>query len=481
MTSNCTIECDRVTSLLALLLAYSAGLIALGVWFSRRVRTADDFFVTGRSLGPALIFATFLAPNIGAASTVGATDLAYREGAAALWWNGSAGLGSLILALWIGPRMWREAHQRGFLTVGDFLEDRYGRGVRGLAAGVIWVGTLYVLCAQLDGIAAILRLPAAGGLPHWAGCLTGTAVMAAYFTAGGLASAARVNAIQLAVKLLGLTMAAPLAVRAIGGWAGLSASAAAAPGVLETNAGGEGWPLLFLLAPAFFLSPGLVQKAFSARDERALRVGVAWNGLALMLFAVIPVLLGLSARALFPDLPKDAALPTILASIPLAAGGLALAAVFSAELSAADASLFMLSTSGARDLYKTFVRPDASDGDVLRAARIAAVAGAALAYGLTFVYPTVLAALKVFYAILVVSLFAPILGGLLFPAAGRRSALAAMLTGLMTLFGLLLFNNGRGFGWATPSLLGLAASSAAFFTVRRRAARLSHGRTRTRR
>jgi SSS family solute:Na+ symporter len=51
-----------------------------------------------------LIFATFLALNIGAGSTVGATDLAYRDGLSAWWWNGSAGLGSLVLAFWIGPQ-----------------------------------------------------------------------------------------------------------------------------------------------------------------------------------------------------------------------------------------------------------------------------------------------------------------------------------------------------------------------------------------
>ena len=177
---------------------------------------ADDFFVSGRSLGAGLIFATFLAPNIGAGSTVGATDLAYREGLSAWWWNGSAGLGSLVLAFWIGPRIWREAKRHNLLTVGDFLEQRYGRAVRGLAAGLIWVGTLWVLCAQLNGIAAVLRI--AGGVSHAVGCLIGALVITAYFVGGGLASAARVNAIQLAVKLAGFALAMPLAVAAAGGW-----------------------------------------------------------------------------------------------------------------------------------------------------------------------------------------------------------------------------------------------------------------------
>ena len=82
---------------LVLLIAYSAAQLALGAWISRRVKTAGDFFVAGRALGPGLLFSTLLAANIGAGSTVGATGLGYRDGLAAIWWVLSAGLGSIVL------------------------------------------------------------------------------------------------------------------------------------------------------------------------------------------------------------------------------------------------------------------------------------------------------------------------------------------------------------------------------------------------
>src|SRR5262249_7403233 len=114
-----------MTATFLLLLLYSAGQVALGLWVGRRVRKDRDFFVAGRTLPAGLIFATFLAANIGAGSTVGATSLAYREGVSAWWWNASAGLGCLVLAFSVGPRMWRESVMHGDLTVGDFLERRY--------------------------------------------------------------------------------------------------------------------------------------------------------------------------------------------------------------------------------------------------------------------------------------------------------------------------------------------------------------------
>jgi SSS family solute:Na+ symporter len=60
---------------LLIIVLYSAGQIALGLWVARRVRGTGDFFVAGRRLGPGLLFATLLAPNFGVGSTVGAAGL----------------------------------------------------------------------------------------------------------------------------------------------------------------------------------------------------------------------------------------------------------------------------------------------------------------------------------------------------------------------------------------------------------------------
>ena len=115
---------------LALLIVYSAVIVGLGLWSARLVRGSGDFFVAGRRLGPGLIFTSMIAANIGAGSTVGAAGLAYRDGLSAWWWVGSAGLGSLVFAFTIAPRLWRIATAHNFYTTGDYLEFRYGTSVR---------------------------------------------------------------------------------------------------------------------------------------------------------------------------------------------------------------------------------------------------------------------------------------------------------------------------------------------------------------
>jgi SSS family solute:Na+ symporter len=238
----------------------------------------EGFFVANRDLSGGLVFSTFLAANIGAGATVGATSLAFREGLSAWWWNGSAAIGSLVLAFWIGPRIWREAKARGYLTLGDFLERRYGGGVSRLVAALIWLGTLSILAAQLIGAAAVLSV--AGGLSRSAGVIIAAAVTTAYFAAGGLRSSAWVNALQVAVILLGFSIAVPLVTAHAGGWTGLTLTAGARADFWFSSGPASGWALLVLLGPAFIVSPGLLQKAYGARDERALRRGVAGNAVA---------------------------------------------------------------------------------------------------------------------------------------------------------------------------------------------------------
>jgi SSS family solute:Na+ symporter len=437
--------------------------LAVGLWIARRMRGASDFFVAGRSLSAPLIFGTFLAANIGAGSTIGAASLGYSVGLGGWWWNASAGLGSLIFAVWAGPRLWELARANRFLTLGDFLEWRYGRSVRALTSVLIWFVSLSILAGQLLGASSILQVVA--GLPRWVGAVTAAGVVVVYFVAGGLLSSAWVNLLQLAVKLSGFAIALPLALATVGGWAGLR-TADALPDRFFDVTGGSGstlW-LLALLAPAFIVSPGLVQKAYGAADARAVRLGVGVNAVALLLFAIVPVTLGMVARIHHPDLPSaDLALPVLLGSdLPPLVGALTLASVFAAEVSAADAVLFMLSTSLSQDLYRRFMAPAADDARLVQVARWSAGVAAAAGLGMALVLPTVVDALKIFYSVLTVALFVPVVAGLLSARPTSVEALSAMAIGLSAMLVTYLASGGHGVAGIPPVAAGLIGASVGF-------------------
>jgi len=443
---------------LAAILGYSAALVFLGVWVGRRVSTTGAFFVAGRTLGPVLLFSTLLAANIGAGSTMGAAGLGYASGLTAWWWVGSAGIGTLLLAFWVGPRVWRVAKQHDLQTVGDLLELRYGGAVRGIVAALLWVATLFVLAAQLVAVAFVLQ--AVAGIPKTYGCLMGGVVMTAYFTAGGLLSSAWVNLVQLLVLVAGFAAIVPVALSSVGGLEGLGA-------VAPPNPGRSPLYYVALLVPAFIVSPGLVQKVYGARDARTVRVAVGAAGVALMAFAFLPAILGTIARVHFPDLPSQGlALPTLLVKeMPLALGSLGLAAIFSAEVSSADAVLFMLATSLSRDLYRRFLRPNASDRDVLKIARFAALAGGALGVVFAIWFETILGALTIFYSLLSVSLFVPVIAAVHTRRAGALEAFAAIGTGVPALLAVDFGTGGEGYGIWNPTLIGLLVSVIAFVAV----------------
>jgi SSS family solute:Na+ symporter len=224
-----------------------------------------------------------------------------------------------------------------------------------------------------------------------------------------------------------------------------------------------------MLGPNFIVSPGLLQKVYGAREDRAVRLGVGLNAVCLLLYALVPVLLGMSARVLHPGLAnadREMALPLLfIHDVPFWAGALGLAAVFSAEVSAADAILFMLATSLSQDLYKRFVNPAASDRQVVAVARGAAIGGAVAAVTIAMFSKTVVDALGFFYTLVGVSLFVPIVAGLYLRRPRALDALAAIAGGLVAAVAVRLGTSDQAIGVFTPAMCGLGAAAVAFALV----------------
>ena len=266
------------------------------------------------------------------------------------------------------------------------------------------------------------------------------------------------------VQIGGFLVALPFALGAVGGLGALGGGALPATftDFTYSSGPGSGWTWLILLGPAFIISPGLIQKAYGGASESAVRTGVAVNALALLAFAFVPVLFGMIGRTAIPGIAdQNAVLPTVLTQLlPAWLGALALSAVFSTEVDTSDAILFMISSSASKDLYKRFLNPAATDAQMLRVGRVSAVIGGIVGVLLSIVLQTIIGAIVVFYSLLVVTLFVPVLGGLYTRRAGSREALAAIGAGVVTLL-VVRFWIARS-PWLDPALVGVAAAAAAF-------------------
>ena len=443
---------------------------------SRRVKGAHDFFVGGRKMAPFLLFITLVAPNIGAGSTVGVAGMGFTSGISAAWWIIASAVGTFILAFVIGPKIWEIAKNNGFYTLGDYLEYRYNRYFRGLISLMMAIGTLAIFAGQLMGIGWILSVVA--DIDKITSVLIAAVVVVLYFCAGGFLSAVYANLIEACVKLIGFIVAVPLVLAFVGGFGGLHTKVVANMANATQSAAyfsfdGLGTTVIMgfflMLMPSFFLSPALIGKVYSARDKKTVRISTFFCGVVMLLFSIIPVILGMAAYAIAPDLPqRDLALPYVMKEcMPFWASALALAAIFSAEISAADAVLYMITTSFTKDLYKSFINPTISDEKLIKGGRIVTVLAGIIGIGLAIVLPNVISALSIFYSLMSVSITAPLLFGLFTKRSSAFSAIFAAIIGVIVTVGLEFFNGNKGIwilnGQSTAILLTLIIMAVMMF------------------
>ena len=147
-------------------------------------------------------------------------------------------------------------------------------------------------------------------------------------------------------------------------------------------------------------------------------------------------------------------------TLPPLVGAIGLAAVFSAEVSASDAVLFMLTTSLSQDFYKRFVNPAATDAGVLRLARWTAVISGSVGTILAILLGSVVSALTIFYTLIGVSLFIPIVAGLYVRRSSSTGALAPMTSGVCAALAVHVAPGGRGWGLLSPAVAGLTVRPA---------------------
>ena len=418
--------------MLTVIFIYAIFLVLIGAFIGRNVKSASEFFVAGRKLNSGLLFTTLIAANLGAGSTVGVTALAYKHGLSAWWWIGSAGIGSMILAFIVGPRIWRLARENNYYTLSDYLDARYSKFFSGIISLMMAIGTLALFAGQLLGIAWILEVVA--GIPKTQGVIIGAVVTTLYFAAGGLLSSAIVNIIEVAVILAGFVVALPFVWKFSGGIEGIKSHVTNSTyfdffGMGSTAIIGY----IVMLVPSFFISPGLIGKVFAAKDEHAIKVGTSLNGLVQLIFAVIPVIIGMAAGACFPELTRaDLALPTAMKNMmPFFAASLALAAIFAAEVSTADTVLYMLAGSLTNDIYKRFINPGISDKKLLTLSRVTTIICGILGVVLALRLESIISALTIFYSLMSVSLAAPLIFGLFTKRASNMGAIISAVGGII--------------------------------------------------
>ena len=354
--------------------AYVAVIGFLGFRLSRRPSSSEDYFLAGRSLRWPFIGASLFAANISAEHFVGLAGAGYATGMAVGGYEWTAvfclvPLITLFLPFYMKNRIF---------TVPEFLERRYGPGVR-LFFSAFMVVLSVLTKVSISLWASSLVFSSLLGWDKYAVIWVVGLGTALYTMKGGLRIVVYTDALQAAVLLAAACALTAIGLRRAGGWAGLHArlDPAMFSMVRPATDADYPWPGIFIavvLAGSFYWSMDqvLVQRAFAARDLDEGRKGAVLCGFLKLTTPFIMVLPGLIARALYPGLAKpDQAYGALLAGVmPAGLLGLTISGIGAALMGHISATYNSISTLVTRDFYLRW-RPGASQASQILAGRAA--------------------------------------------------------------------------------------------------------------
>ncbi len=340
----------------------------LGLYSKRRVHSAADFAVGGRSLSAPVVAGTIVGTLVGGASTIGTAQMAFQYGFSAWWFTLGGGIGCLLLALLAGP-----LRRSGAWTGPGFLAQAYGPPAGLLATLFSSLGILLNIVGQM--LAAVALLTSMFGLTEATAGLIAGLVVVAYVVFGGVWSTGLVGSLKVGLLYLVMAGVGWLAYNLGGGLAGFTAAFPAEPWFSLFGRGvGPDLAAGFALVVGVLSTQTYLQAIFSGRDGRASRRGALISAAIIPPIGLAGIWVGLYMRATAPQINPREALPLfILQYLPDWFGGLALATLFIAIVGTGAGLVLGVSTMFTEDLYRKVIAPAASDRQLLRIARIGVV------------------------------------------------------------------------------------------------------------
>jgi len=372
--------------------AYAVVTVMLGLVFRKRAsQSSEQYFLSGRSLPWWILGTSMVATTFAADTPLAVTGFIRNHG---IWYNwfGWHYVFSQMLAVFLFSRFWRRAE---VLTDNELIELRYsGRPaafLRGFKAGYFAiVYNFIVLGWVLKGMGTVAETVL--GVGREEAVVVGALLALSYALLAGFWGVVITDVIQFVLAMVGSVTVAVLAVQHVGGVAGLKDSLAASPlfsaNTLAFIPGSEaGWDSDFMKFLVFVSlmwwashnADGggyIIQRMNAARDERHARGATLWFVVANNAVRYWPwIMVGLASLVVFPTMPRgmneEAAYPLVMLEV-LGPGllGLLLVSFFAAFMSTIDTHLNWGASYLVNDIYRRFLRPEATEKETVLVAKL---------------------------------------------------------------------------------------------------------------
>ena len=398
-----------------IIIVYSLIVVGLGyVAWRRFQRTIEDFYLASRRVGFLVLFLTLAATYHSAFAFLTSVAVFSKSGisfwvGASLWTTLAAVAGYVL-----GVRFHKLGKERGHITPADLLADYYeSEAVRVLTALVQAAFVIAYMVVQSIGLGIILSVGSGGRIPFELASLFFMGVTIFYLVVGGHRAAFWTDAIQGVWMYIGVWGAGLyILYKYFPGLGGLMDQVRQVdPKLLTMN-----WPIdlvtsfVIVFSLGIILQPHMWLRYYSARDKDTLRLGSAGMALYVSSYYIPAALVGLAAAVFnatglviagktilqegFIDQliktygSRDAVMAYMIYTLtpPIFAGFL-LAGAASAAMSTLDSLLGATSMVLTRDIYQRYIRPKASEQELVLVGRLLIILWGIIAWYFTIKKP----------------------------------------------------------------------------------------------
>lgn len=421
---------------LSIFFVYLIAMLGVGVYFLRKNKNTDDYYVGGRKLNSLHIGLSVVATDVGGGFSIGLGGLGFTMGLSGSWLLFTGLLGAWLSGVLLIPKVSDLARRKGFLSFPQFLEFVFDKRVALIAGIISAIGYLGFTSSQILA-GAKLAASTFNGLSIDNALLVMGVIAIVYTVMGGLKAVIYTDTIQWIILMAGLIFVAlPFAYYKIGGAEAINSTLAPEFLSLRSVSWQQIINWMFTIIPIWFIGMTLYQRIYAAKNTRTAQKGWFIAGLfEYPLMAFIGVVLGMFARVamenqLLPgynaaNLDAEMGLPVLLKTIlPVGFMGIVLSAYFSAIMSTADSCL--MASSG--NVLTDVLRKQNSKNSLLFSQVLTLIIGI-IALLLALRMSSVLELMLHSYSFMVSGMIVPVLAALFLKNPNSVAALFSMITG----------------------------------------------------
>ena len=439
------------------------GIMAFIGWYAgRKTNNIGDFFVLSGKAGVVVSGIAYFSTQFSMGTFLGTPGTIYGVGYAGMAISVPGAVFCMILpALLIGRKLITLGHKYGFLTMADYLTDRYHSKKM---SGVLGVMMLFFLVpmmgAQIIGAGVIVHVFT--GLPEWVGVVGMGIIVILYCMSGGMKGAMMTDVIQGSLMIATAVVTFIVSVVMGGGFSNINHTLQSMNEAYLTFPGANGYmPWTYYVSNivlwSFFTmgQPHLFTKFFAMKDHKTMFRAILLGTAGMFFSATLIEWAGVNGIASIQNIEKaDQIIPMILqrGMNPFLAS-IFIAGIVAAGMSTIDGILVTTTGAVTRDIYQKIINKDATDENVMKLSKVVTVIIGIVVICFGVFQPGSIFEINLFAFSGMAIFVVPILFGIYWKKATAKGAIASVIVGIIS---LLLFT-------LNPSVKALAMGFHALF------------------